>query len=371
MIKICHVTSVHPTGDVRIFHKECCSLARNGYDVYLVQQGESFDENGVHIVGFGAVASNRIKRMLLTSRAAYKKAVEVDADVYHLHDPELLPYALKLKKKGKKVIFDSHEKYTEQLKDKPYLPSWMTRSVAKCYGVYERYVLKRIDAVIFPCTMGGKDPFEGQCKHTAIISNAAILGEFFDLYDPNYPKQKKQVCYVGGLTEARGITNDIFAASKAGATLALAGAFSPESYRKQLSAMPEYSCVDERGKLNRREVQAFLAESEIGLCTLLDYGQYLKVDTFGIKVFEYMSMALPVILSHSYYNDSMVEKYHFGICVDPTNVEEIASAIQYLLDNPEEARRMGENGRRAIKEEFNWGVEEKKLFALYEDILKS
>ena len=31
---------------------------------------------------------------------------------------------------------------------------------------------------------------------------------------------------------------------------------------------------------------------------------------------------------------------------------------------------MGENGRRAVREEFNWGVEEQKLFALYEDILK-
>jgi len=44
--------------------------------------------------------------------------------------------------------------------------------------------------------------------------------------------------------------------------------------------------------------------------------------------------------------------------------------IRYLLEHPEEMRRMGENGRRAVKEEFNWGVEEKKLFALYEEILK-
>ena len=82
-----------------------------------------------------------------------------------------------------------------------------------------------------------------------------------------------------------------------------------------------------------------------------------------------MSLGLPVILSRSDYGDRVLEQYRFGISVDPENVEEIADAIRYLLDHPDEARQMGENGRRAVKEQYNWGVEEKKLLALYEDIL--
>lgn len=371
MFKVCHMTSAHNAEDDRIFFKEAVSLANNQYDVYVVAKGETYDKDGVHIVGCGQPSGSRIARILSFSGCVYKTALALDADLYHFHDPELLPYAIKLKRHGKKVIFDSHEKYTEQLKNKPYLPGWITKNIARLYGYYERFVLKRIDAVIFPCTMDGKNPFSGQCKRAAIISNAAILGEFFDLYDPAYPKRENQVCYVGGLTEARGITADMLAAHKAGASLALAGAFSPEDYREQLAAMPEFSCVDERGMLDRKGVQALLAESQIGLCTLLDHGQYLKIDTFGIKVFEYMSMALPVILSHSPYNDRIVEQYRFGICVDPTNTDDIAQAIGYLLDHPARAKQMGENGRRAVKEEFNWGIEEKKLLALYEDILKN
>ena len=65
----------------------------------------------------------------------------------------------------------------------------------------------------------------------------------------------------------------------------------------------------------------------------------------------------------------MTAQYDFGICVDPANVDEIADAIRYLLDHPDEARQMGENGRCAVKEEFNWGVEEKKLLSLYEEVL--
>lgn len=370
MTKVCHITSVHGPEDVRIFHKECVSLARAGYETYLVQRGGSYEKSGVQIVGFGEVTGGRLRRMTQVARRAYETALAVDADIYHIHDPELLPWGLKLKKKGKMVVFDSHERYTEQLRIKPYLPKWFSVLIANLYGGYERHVLKRIDAAILPCTFNGENPFVGLCRRTTLISNSAILSEFFDRYSPYTPKKERQLCYVGGLTEERGITSSIRAAGRANARLALAGHFSPPEYEKQMRAMPEFSCADYRGSLDRAGVATLLSESQIGLCALLNRGQYWKLDTFGIKVFEYMSMGLPVILSASAYNKKMVERYGFGLCVDPENVEEFVGAIQYLLDHPEEARRMGENGRKAVKEEFNWGVEEKKLLALYEDILK-
>lgn len=369
MIRVCHMTSAHEAEDTRIFHKECVSLVKAGYEVYLVERGKSYEKNGVHIVGVGDIPASRRKRMTVGVKRVYKAAKALDADIYHFHDPELISCAMKLQKAGKKVIFDSHEKYTDQIAVKEYLPGWMARTISAMYGSFERRALRKIDAVIFPCTLDGKNPFVGQCKRAVIISNAAILGEFFSKYAPQSPKQKNLVCYVGGLTESRGITNCMKAAYRAGAKLALGGAFSPSEYKEELQKDAAYSCVEYHGLMDRDGVRDLLSQSRIGLCVLRDVGQYLKIETFGIKVYEYMSMNLPVILSHSTYNDRMVEKYHFGICVDPENVDEIANAIQYLLDHPEEARQMGENGRRAVKEEFNWGVEEKKLLALYKDIL--
>ena len=371
MFKVCHMTSAHAPEDDRIFHKECVSLANAGYEVYLVESGERYDKNGVHIVGVGELPKSRRKRMTEGAKKVYEAARALDADLYHFHDPELLPYGLKLKLKGKKVIFDSHEFYREQIREKEYIPAWLRNIVAGVYGGYEDHTLRHCDAVVSPCTLNGKSFFENRCRRAAIISNAAVLGEFFHLYDEHAQKKTQQICYVGGLTEARGITADMLAAYRAGANLALAGSFSPSAYQKELEAFSEYACVEYRGQLPLPKVRALMNESEIGLSTMLNRGEYLKVDTFGIKVYEYMSMALPVILSHSPYNDRMVEQYKFGICVDPENVDEIAAAIRYLLDHPEEARQMGENGRRAVKEEFNWGVEEKKLLALYEDILKN
>lgn len=369
MIRVCHMTSAHDEEDIRIFHKECVSLARAGYEVYLVERGESREKNGVHIVGVGDLPRSRRKRMTEGVRRVYEAARALDADIYHFHDPELISCGLKLKKAGKKVIFDSHEKYTDQIAVKEYLPGWVARAVSAAYGSYERRALRKLDAVIFPCTLEGKNPFAGQCRRAVLISNAAILGEFSEKYDPDSPRQKDLVCYVGGLTEPRGITNCMRAAYRAGATLALGGAFSPPEYGEQLRSDPAYACVDYRGMLDRDGVRALLSQSSVGLCVLRDVGQYLKIETFGIKVYEYMSMGLPVILSHSAYNDRMLEKYRFGVCVDPDDVDGIASAIRDLLEHPDRARQMGENGRCAVQEEFNWGVEEKKLLALYEDIL--
>lgn len=367
MVKVCHMTSAHSPEDVRIFHKECVSLANAGFEVYLVERGDSYDKNGVHIVGIGEISSNRLKRMTQGAKTVYQKALELDCDIYHFHDPELLPYGLKLKKKGKKVIFDSHEVYKDQILGKDYLHGF-ENIVSKLYETYESFALKHFDAAISVCTLNGKDPFKSKCRNTCILRNYPILSEFYDLYNANAVKQY-DVCYVGGLTPARGITNSILAAAKAGAKIALAGEFSSEEYRRQLEALAEYRCVDYRGKVGRKEVSEIISASRIGLAIIRNIGQYWTSESLGLKVYEYMAMGIPVLRQNSPFDITMMKKYRFGLCVDPEKVDEIADAIYYLLNNPEEAQHMGENGRRAIKEEFNWSMEEKKLFNLYERIM--
>ena len=90
MVKVCHMTSAHSSTDTRIFHKECVSLANAGYDTFLVAQGESREENNVHVIGIGSAPANRIKRMTGFARKVYETALTLIVKIYHLHDPELL-----------------------------------------------------------------------------------------------------------------------------------------------------------------------------------------------------------------------------------------------------------------------------------------
>ena len=76
-IKVCHLTSNHSPEDIRIFHKECVSLAKAGYHVYLVERGETYDKNGVHIIGIGSTPQNPIKRMKESAKKVYQTALSV------------------------------------------------------------------------------------------------------------------------------------------------------------------------------------------------------------------------------------------------------------------------------------------------------
>lgn len=367
--RVCHITSAHSNEDVRIFHKECVSLANAGYQVFLVAPGDSFQEEGVNIVGLGAKPASRLQRMTQYAKAAYKTAVQTDAHIYHIHDPELLPYALRLFKSGAKVIYDSHENYREQILQKEYLPKVMRRVIASLFFRYETYVLKYIDAAIVPCRFSGKNIFEGRAKRTVYLDN--VPKDIF-AKAPLHSKSRfesNKVCYVGGLSHSRGITHLMRACCKANAQLILAGSFTPADYHGQLKQMVEYRHVDYRGQLNHEQVSDIYSEAAIGMCTILNIGQYNTGDNLATKVYEYMSSGLPVIITNSARARQLMSEHQFGITVEPDGIDDIALAIRYLLDNPDVAEEMGSNGRRAVLEELNWNVEERKLLILYEELL--
>jgi glycosyltransferase involved in cell wall biosynthesis len=88
-------------------------------------------------------------------------------------------------------------------------------------------------------------------------------------------------------------------------------------------------------------------------------------------MFEYMSAGLPVIASNFPLWKEIVEGNKCGICVDPMDPKAIASAIQWMIDHPEEAEEMGKNGRRAVETKYNWANESKKLVGLYQRLIQA
>ncbi len=219
--KVCHMTSNHFPEDIRIFHKECVSLAKAGYQVYLVERGETYDKDGVHIIGIGSTPRNRIKRMMESAKKVYQAALSVNADIYHFHDPELLPYGLKLKKKGKTVIFDSHEDFPAQMRDKPWLPTWARRTVSIVYKKYETHVVKKLDAVV-AATPHIAEKFEGRTRKIVVVNNYPRLDDI-EFHTTPFSERDAVICYAGGINEIRGEKVMIEALKDSDAILIVAG----------------------------------------------------------------------------------------------------------------------------------------------------
>jgi glycosyltransferase involved in cell wall biosynthesis len=365
--RVVHLTSVHSRNDTRIVIKQCCSLAAHGYEVTLVVADGQGDEckDRVRIVDVGRLPG-RLNRIFKTTRRVLKKAVELDADLYHFHDPELIPVGLKLKRLGKKVIFDSHEDVPKQLLGKPYLNPPVLQMLSNAFALFERYACPRFDAII-AATPFIRDKFLAINPHSEDINNFPMMGELDA--DVPWTDKRDEVCYLGGIGAFRGIRELVRACEflQTPARLNLVGRFSEHAVEAEVRSYPGWGRVNELGFVDRAGVREVLGRSLAGLVTFHLLPNH--IDSQPNKMFEYMSSGIPVIASNFPLWREIIEGNDCGICVDPLDATAIAEAIDFLVSNPERARKMGENGQRAVHARYNWSVEEAKLLDLYKNIL--
>ena len=367
MTKVCHMTSVHGAEDVRIFRKECVSLAKAGYEVYLVERGESYEKNGVHIIGVGDIPASRRRRMIEGAKKVYEAAKAVDADIYHLHDPELLPYGLKLKKAGKKVIFDSHEDVPADILEKPWIPTQLRKPVSRLYTCYENGFLRKIDGVI------GVTP--SLCDRLRTVNTNAEMITNYPIWENGLPQprfRENKVIFPGLLSNLWSIDTLVQAAEQLpGLTIELRSGNVENGLLPSLQAMPGWSQVHFPGRASHEEVMCLMTECLCGMALCRPCPNTGgKLGTLGnTKIFEYMMAGIPVVCTDFVLWREIVEDWNCGICVKPDDVDAVVNAIRFFMDHPDQAREMGANGRCAVKEKFNWSVEEKKLLALYGEVL--
>ena len=352
--------------DTRIFHKECASLSKAGFDVHLIVWGqESKNVNGVEIINAGQKSGGRFDRFIQGAKDVYETALSINASIYHFHDPELLFVANKLRKKGKKVIYDVHEDVPRQIMSKTWIPILLRKIVSFLFESTENRIAKRFSGIV-AATPFIRDRFLKINKNTIDINNYPNLEDIDCQKD--WSKKNNLPLYIGSISVVRGINELLTAASISNIKVKVAGPIHSDNLRSQLEANENWDKIDYLGLLPRTSINELLGESIAGLVTLHPIVNYL--DALPVKMFEYMAAGIPVITSNIPLWKEIVEDAACGVAVDPMNPKSIADAMTYYTDNLEEAKKQGLNGRRAVEEKYNWGVEEKKLVSFYKQLIK-
>lgn len=369
--KIAHLTSVHPVYDVRIFHKECRSLARAGYDVTLIACHDRDEtREGIRICSIPK-RPGRISRMTRGAWALYQEAVRLNADLYHFHDPELLPVGVLLRLRGKLVVYDVHEDVFADVAQKRYIPKGLRRVSASAVSLLE-FMTSGLFSAVVPATPTISQRF-GPRHLQVVVRNFPAMQELQVAAGKPWSRRSPVIAYVGVLSRNRCIVEAVEAISmlpeSLQATLRVAGRFSPPAIEQDLAAMDGWKRTEVLGVLDHSAISSLLSDVRVGLVVLQPTKGFL--DSLPTKMFEYMSAGIPVIASDFPKFAEVIHDARCGLLVNPNDPRAIAQAMEFLLTHPEEAHAMGQRGREAVLTKYNWATEERKLIHLYQVLLNS
>jgi glycosyltransferase involved in cell wall biosynthesis len=369
-VKICHFTSVHSWNDIRIFQKMCTSLAGNpDFQVTLIAP-DAPDQvvNGVHVIGVKKEKSSRAYRFLNLRKKIYEKALEQEADIYHFHDPELIPYGVKLQKKGKKVVFDSHEDVPNDILDKEWIkPSVVRQLISGVYNKYEKRATRRLSGVISVL-----DQITHKFTGTELLTvhNYPRLEEFGgDVPSAHVLPDRFNVVYNGGLTRIRGIHQLVESMRHLDDSyrLVLMGGWESEAYEKECRKSAGWDKVVYLGHVPTKECFGLLKKCQLGVVLFKAVPNHLN--SLPNKSFEFIAAGLPMLMSDfPFWQQEFGEYAHF---VDPEQPEAVARRIGEIRTHYSEEMTKVQQLSGRILQEKNWESEARKLEDFYYQLLKS
>lgn len=371
-IKVCHFASVHTTTDTRVFARECVSLAKL-YDVTLIAIGNN---SGVHS-GVNVIAINkpktRVHRILFTTFQVFFKALKVNAQIYHIHDAELIPFAMLFSFMGKQVVYDIHENTYHDIQIKKWIPSLFKLILGGGYRFLEWLADKTMHIIL----VIAKPEFANQfsVKKYTIVQNFADE-QYLKKYRINSRTDlpEHHIFYIGTLYDTYYnldlIIEAIYQLKQQDIIVNLKiGGYYGNFINNRASKLEAYQHVkhqlDFMGYISQERGYTISQQCKIGLC-LKDQPEEILV-SHERKFFEYMAIGLPILCCDSSIYANLVETHQLGICVDLQNVSSIAAGIKNMLTHAD-LNHMQQQGIKLAQNTYNWQTQETILFELYQKI---
>lgn len=370
-MRICILNVFHEPYDKRMFHKIGQTLVKAGYEVVSVcptAQPIPDERDGVHFIPLPFVRT-RWERLRAVPRLV-RRAWPVRADVYIAPEPESWVAALCLKCcRGGRVVFDMHEHVSTKFS--AYFPKLLRRFVEVVTRRVMRLMARATDLIILT-----RESFREVWKNVAtpqiVVTNTARLRppctEIPQRLRERY-EGKPVLIHQGVFGDIRGsyqlleaMVHIVKAVPEVRVILLGEYVYGDEkAYRRAVAEAGLDAHFDFCGVVPFEEVPAYIAVAQVGLI-LLQPGIENHRLAMPHKLFDYMREGKPVIApAFSVEVARIVREADCGLLVDVTNPKAIADAAITLLTDPAYAQRLGQNGRRAVEETYNWEKEESVL----------
>jgi len=365
--RIAHVTTVHPPFDPRIFYKQLASLRDAGLDVHLIApHGHSEQVQGISIHALPP-AEDRWRRIALQPRA-FRLARALNADLYQIHDPELLPLAFLLGKAiDAQIVYDMHENYRAK-----------GALLGPALRILERWAFRWLDHVLIAEESYRSIVAGHAVPHTYIANYVRPIGDETPEAPPDIRTPPTRLLYTGTLSAGRGLRTmvDLAASIKRKdrpETIELVGICRLDDQR----TWAETRIRDDglRAIIERVGWDTYVSPStmpphyrraDVGLALFEPHPNH--VGSIPTKFYEYLYYGLPLICSDFPRWRRFVERHACGAVVPPGEPAAVLDVLDTWQAHPERYRRCAENARAAVSQ-YRWAKMGKRLVDRYRNLL--
>lgn len=362
---VCHLTTAHHASDVRIFERECKSIAeKTNYHVILAAHGGMPKTKGIFHYRLGVVPKRRLFRLAKSQFVSIWCLMRLKVDVWHIHDPELLVFALFLLLLKKKVIWDAHEDYFLQFGNPEQHRTYLPKKLRKVIGYFVQKALSAVDkkaTAVISATQSINDSYSN--KNKVIIGNEARISEFASC-SPEFSSNR--VLFTGATNESQCFRQVVVAVSLRNDLILTVAGQKPNheewSFAKNLLG----ERIEYLGWLNRSELREAISRSKIGLITHSNLETYKTASPN--KRFEFSASGLPCVLTPTQSNIEWAHASSGAIVSSEYNAESLAEAIGDLCGSIDLWSQISQATRKWCQEFGSWENSERRLVDLYKRI---
>lgn len=338
-MKICHLSVLNPATHTRIFAKLARSQAQLGHTVSVVAQHSakvSLVEDGVHIHPVAPFHRLGIRRMWESLLGIFLRARRIDAEVYVIHSPELLPTAWLLYRfLGKKIIYDVHEDYAANIQMAIYYPTWLRQPLARGVRWLEIKSVSWLAAISY-AELCYDNMLHVPSQKKFFLQNKVIAPPITTTSLQPYALLSGTIAPERGLWDALALWEKLY--TEFPMPLYIVGhthrSDIVQQLRHRIAASPwadQIFLIGGSDYVPHHEVLSWIAGCTYGFA-LYRAGEFRQA-IIPTKFYEYMAYQKPLIFSAEAHWLGLQQQWHFGVAYTE-NTAEIVTALRTWLAAP-------------------------------------